>query len=75
MNQNKWILILRAIYSFQTCKLLEPLIIYDPTELHGSEYLICLNGEAKYGYLQTEEDANLALVLKIIHLVYITLSI
>ena len=42
--------------------MLEPLIIYDPTELHGSEYLICLNGEAKYGYLQSEEDANLALV-------------
>jgi hypothetical protein len=42
--------------------LLEPLIIYDPTETYGSEYLICLNGEAKYGYLQAEEDANLALV-------------
>jgi hypothetical protein len=42
--------------------LLEPLIIYDPTETYGSEYLICLNGEAKYGYLQAEEDTNLALV-------------
>ena len=49
-------------FVLQSCKLLEPLIIYDPTELYGSEYLICLNGEAKYGYLQSEEDSNLALV-------------
>ena len=47
----------------QQCKLLAPLLIYDP-ELCQSpgEYLLCLSGEAKYGYLQNEEDANMALV-------------
>ena len=53
---------LKFNFPTKSCKLLEPLIIYDPAEQHGSEYLICLNGEAKYGYLQSEEDANLALV-------------
>jgi len=35
--------------------LLEPLIIYDQTETYGSEFLICLNGDAKYGYLQVSQ--------------------
>ena len=44
------------------CKLLAPLLIFDPTEEFGEEFLLCLSGEAKYGYLQNEEDANMALV-------------
>ena len=31
------------------CKLLAPLLIFDPTEQCGEQYLICLSGEAKYG--------------------------
>lgn len=43
-------------------KLLAPLLIYDPTEQYGEKYLLCLSGEAKYGYLQNEEDSSMALV-------------
>ena len=46
----------------KTCKLLAPLLIYDPEEQFGEQFLICLSGEAKYGYLQNEEDANMAMV-------------
>ena len=36
------------------CKLLAPLLIFDPTEQCGEQYLICLSGEAKYGlYMPT----------------------
>jgi hypothetical protein len=37
-------------------------MIFDPSEQFGQKYLICLSGEAKYGYLQNEEDACMALV-------------
>ena len=37
-------------------------MIFDPEEQFGQQYLICLSGEAKYGYLQNEEDACMALV-------------
>lgn len=46
----------------KNCRLLAPLLIYDPSEQYGEKYLLCLSGEAKYGYLQNEEDANMALV-------------
>jgi hypothetical protein len=46
----------------KTCKLLAPLLIFDPDEQYGSQFLICLSGEAKYGYLQNDEDASMALV-------------
>lgn len=46
----------------KSCKLLAPLLIFDPDEQFGEEFLICLSGEAKYGYLQNEEDANMAMV-------------
>ena len=45
-----------------SCKLLAPLMIYDQSEMYGSEFLLCLSGEAKYGYLQNEEDSNMDLV-------------
>ena len=44
------------------CKLLAPLVIFDTTEQYGEQYLVCFSGEAKYGYLQTEEEGNMALV-------------
>ena len=46
----------------KNCRLLAPLLIFDPSEQFGEQYLICLSGEAKYGYLQNEEDACMALV-------------
>lgn len=46
----------------KTCKLLAPLLIFDPTEQYGEKYLLCLSGEAKYGYLQNDEDSNMVLV-------------
>ena len=49
--------------AIQQCKLLAPLIIYDPLLcMNPGEYLLCLSGEAKYGYLQNEEDASMNLV-------------
>ena len=48
--------------AIKSCKLLAPLLIFDPTETYGEEYLICLSGEAKYGYMQNEEEASMALV-------------
>ena len=46
----------------KSCKLLAPLLIFDPDEQFGEQFLICLSGEAKYGYLQNEEDAHMAMV-------------
>lgn len=40
----------------------ELLLIYDKRCLYGSQYLLCLNGDSKYSYLQAEEDANMKLV-------------
>ena len=48
--------------TIKNCRLLAPLLIFDPTLQFGEQYLICLSGEAKYGYLQNEEDACMALV-------------
>ena len=46
----------------KNCRLLAPLLIFDPSEQFGEPFLLCLSGEAKYGYMQNEEDANMALV-------------
>ena len=40
----------------------ELLLILDPAEQYGANFLICLNGESKYVYLQMEEDKNMQLV-------------
>ena len=37
-------------------------MIFDPTRVYGEEYLICFNGESKYGYIQAAEDSNMKLV-------------
>ena len=37
-------------------------MILDPAEQYGANFLICLNGESKYVYLQIEEDKNMQLV-------------
>lgn len=47
---------------FQKSKLDEPLLIYDATLTYGADYLLCLNGESKYGYLQGLEETNMRLV-------------
>ena len=46
----------------QQCKQDEVLIIIDPTKTYGANFLLCLNGESKYHYLQSEEDGNMQLV-------------
>ena len=46
----------------QQCKLDEVLIIIDSTKTYGANFLLCLNGESKYHYLQSEEDGNMQLV-------------
>ena len=38
------------------------MLILDPAEQYGANFLICLNGESKYVYLQIEEDKNMQLV-------------
>ena len=38
-------------------------MIYDPPLTYGEEYLICFNGESKYQYIQSAEDANMRLVV------------
>ena len=50
--------------SFQCQKsvLEELLLILDPAEQYGANFLICLNGESKYVYVQIEEDKNMQLV-------------
>ena len=48
--------------TLQSCKIEEPLMIYDPVGHYGEEYLICFNGESKYQYIQSAEDANMRLV-------------
>ena len=47
---------------FQKSILEELLLILDPAEQYGANFLICLNGESKYVYLQIEEDKNMQLV-------------
>ena len=38
------------------------MVILDPAEQYGANFLICLNGESKYVYTQLEEDKNMQLV-------------
>ena len=46
----------------EACRLEEPVIIYEPTRIHGSSFLLCLNADSKFGYKQAEEDADMALI-------------
>ena len=38
------------------------LIIIDSCQTYGANFLLCLNGESKYQFLQSEEDGNMQLV-------------
>ena len=38
------------------------MLIFEPTRTYGEEFLICFNGESKYGYIQAVEDSNMKLV-------------
>ena len=40
----------------------ELLMILDPAEQYGANFLVCLNGESKYVYVAMEEDKNMQLV-------------
>ena len=58
----KYIYKLLSNLFFQKCKLEEVLIIIDSVKTYGANFLLCLNGESKYHYLQSEEDGNMQLV-------------
>ena len=38
------------------------LIVIDSAKTYGANFLLCLNGESKYQFLQSEEDGNMQLV-------------
>ena len=38
------------------------MIIVDSCKTYGANFLLCLNGESKYQFLQSEEDGNMQLV-------------
>ncbi|TRY75281.1 hypothetical protein TCAL_00687, partial [Tigriopus californicus] len=44
------------------CSLDEVLIIFDPTRIHGTEFLLCLNVDSKFGYLNAQEEAEARLI-------------
>ena len=48
--------------AIQKCKQEEVLIIIDPGRTYGANFLLCLNGESKYHFLQSEEEGNMQLV-------------
>jgi hypothetical protein len=62
------------IYAYlQETRLIEPLLIFDPTRQHGlgsgggpgaADFLLCLNQDSKFGYLTAEEDSSLRLIEK-----------
>ena len=55
-------IVINHFFIFKQCKQDEVLIIIDPTKTYGANFLLCLNGESKYHYLQSEEDGNMQLV-------------
>ena len=48
----------------------EALLIFDESRVHGTEFLLCLNEDSKFGYQQSEDDAMLRLIDKTTHYVY-----
>lgn len=42
----------------------EVLIIFDPTRIHGTDFLLCLNVDSKFGYLNAQEEAEARLIDK-----------